>query len=372
MTLLAAQVREAHVALRTAPAIAAVCDDQVAPRVAPWSAELPPCDHPAHDLRWLAALSQGLGHRPIVLEARENGRLVGLLPLALVRSSWFGRFLVSLPYVNSAGSIFGPSQSESSIQHAQLETALIDRAIQLAGELNVRYLELRGEREISHPALAEKNTSKVHMRLAMPTTADALMAGFKSKLRSQLRGALKHQFDVRWGGRDLLGDFYSVFSRNMRDLGTPVYPRGFFAAILQAFGSDAELCVLRLAGQAVAAALLVHGQSVTEVPSASTLRSANSSGANMAMYWHLLVRAIERGQATFDFGRSTEGSGTYKFKEQWGARPSPAVWQYHVRRGSSRAMRPDNGKYGLAIRVWKRLPLWLANAAGPAIVRGIP
>ena len=92
----------------------------------------------------------------------------------------------------------------------------------------------------------------------------------------------------------------------------------------------------------------------------------------MAMYWHLLVRAIERGQATFDFGRSTEGSGTYKFKEQWGAAPSPAVWQYHVRRGSARAMRPDNGKFGLAIRIWQRLPLWLANAAGPAIVCGIP
>jgi FemAB-related protein (PEP-CTERM system-associated) len=292
--------------------------------------------------------------------------------LALVTSPWFGRFLVSLPYVNSAGPILSALAAESASDLPTIEAALVDRAVALADELNVRYLELRGERELPHPALAETNSSKVHMRLALPDTADALMAGFKSKLRSQLRGALKHAFEVRWGGQELVGDFYAVFSRNMRDLGTPVYPRAFFTAILDSFSSDAELCVLRLAGQPVAGALLVHGRSVTEVPSASTLRSANFSGANMAMYWHLLVRAIERGQSTFDFGRSTAGSGTYKFKEQWGAQPSPAIWQYHVRKGSARAMRPDNGKYGLAIRVWKRLPLWLASAIGPAIVRGIP
>jgi FemAB-related protein (PEP-CTERM system-associated) len=335
-----------------------------------WQAALGSCRHPAHDLRWLAALQQGLGHSTIVVEARLGDQVVGLLPLALVRSPFFGRFLVSLPYVNSAGPIVLPAAADA----PRIESALVDRTVALADELNVRYLELRNEREISHPALTEQNTSKVHMRLALPATADALLASFKSKLRSQLKGALKHDFEVRWGGRNLLADFYAVFSRNMRDLGTPVYPCGFFAAILAEFGDDAELCVLRHGGQAAAAAaaLLVHGRSVTEVPSASALRNMNFTGVNMAMYWHLLTRAIERGQATFDFGRSTEGSGTYKFKEQWGARPAPAVWQYHVRKGSARAMRPDNGKFGLAIRVWQKLPLWLANAAGPTIVRGIP
>ena len=332
-------------------------------RIGPWQSELGPAGHPAHDLRWLTALSRGLGHAPIVVEARAANRLTGLLPLALVQSPWFGRFLVSLPYVNSAGILPVGSAAEKT---------LVDRAVGLADELNVRYLELRGEREIVHPSLAETSTAKVHMRLALPATTDALMAGFKSKLRSQIKGALKHDFQIAWGGRELVGDFYRVFAHNMRDLGTPVYPRGFFAAILEAFPVHAELCVVRLAGQPVAAALLVHGQSITEVPSASSLRSLNSSGANMVLYWHLLVRAIERGQATFDFGRSSEGSGTYKFKQQWGAQPSPAIWQYYVRRGSSRAMRPDNGNFSLAIRLWQKLPLWLANAAGPSIVRGIP
>jgi serine/alanine adding enzyme len=74
----------------------------------------------------------------------------------------------------------------------------------------------------------------------------------------------------------------------------------------------------------------------------------------------------------FDFGRSSEGSGTYRFKSQWGARPAPAVWQFYVRRGDVADMRPENCKYRRAIRLWQHLPLPLANLLGPPIVRGIP
>ena len=38
------------------------------------------------------------------------------------------------------------------------------------------------------------------------------------------------------------------------------------------------------------------------------------------MYWHLLERAVGRGQATFDFGRSRP-TATLPFKKQWGAEP---------------------------------------------------
>src|SRR5262245_19877355 len=126
-------------------------------RIAAWQAELGPAEHPAHDLRWLPCLSRGLSHDPLVIESRRDERLAGVLPLALVATGLFGRFLVSLPYVNSAGLLTDESEASR---------LLIDRAIELAGELNVRYLELRNECEIEHPALTAKNTSKVHMRLA--------------------------------------------------------------------------------------------------------------------------------------------------------------------------------------------------------------
>jgi hypothetical protein len=94
--------------------------------------------------------------------------------------------------------------------------------------------------------------------------------------------------------------------------------------------------------------------------------------ANMLMYRHLLERSVQRGSHLFDFGRSSEGSGTYKFKAQWGATPHPATWQYYVRRGDPSEMRPDaEGKKRL-VQLWQRLPVWFTKLIGPPIVRGIP
>ncbi|MCG8648364.1 MAG: GNAT family N-acetyltransferase, partial [Pirellulales bacterium] len=195
---------------------------------------------------------------------------------------------------------------------------------------------------------------------------------FKSKLRSQIKKSGEYGLEVEFGGAENLGDFYTVFARNMRDLGTPVFSRKLFANILKQFGNDAEICVVRKDRRAVAGGLLVHLGSVTEVPSASCLREFNRTNANMLMYQHLLQRAIERGSQTFDFGRSSAGSGTYKFKAQWGAQPQPAVWQYYVRKGSPEDMRPDaEGKQRL-VKIWQRLPVSLTRLIGPPIVRGIP
>ena len=158
----------------------------------------------------------------------------------------------------------------------------------------------------------------------------------------------------------------------MRDLGSPVYGRRLFAAILAAFPRDAELCVVRAGDRPAAAALLLHGPGVTEVPTASSLREFNPTCANMLMYRHLLDRAVGRGQAVFDFGRSTVDGATFRFKKQWGAEPHPAAWQYHARQGNILEMRPENPRYQRAIRVWQRLPVGVTRRLGPAIVRGIP
>lgn len=320
-------------------------------------------DVAADGLCWLNVLRDGLQHEPYLIEASTDGRVAGVLPLALVKGPFFGRFLVSLPYVNSSGVV---------AREEAVSTQVLDAAVALADRLDVRYLELRQERKIVHPALTHKNESKVLMRLKLPDSVDELWNRFKSKLRSQIRSGEKHDFTIDWGGLDCLDAFYHVFSRNMRDLGTPAYSRRFFQAILTRFAGRAELCVVRLNGEPVASALVTHGDRISEVLSASSLRAFNSTNANMVMYWHLLRRAVERGQQVFDFGRSTVDSNTYRFKKQWGAEPSPSIWQYYLRRGSIGDMRPDNAKFGLAIRAWRQLPVWFTRLIGPTIVRGIP
>ena len=317
----------------------------------------------SHDMHWLTSLQRGSGHTAYLLEARDAGAVVGLLPLLFVKGPIFGKFLVSLPYVNTGG-IWADSLPAA--------TALVDRACGLADELEVKYLELRHEKPIEHPRFNFQRTDKVHMRLALPATDEELETSFKSKLRSQIRKSGEHGLEVSFDGLSVLDDFYVVFAHNMRDLGTPVFSKQLFRSIMAEFGGDAEFCVVRHEGQAIAGGLLVHRGGVTEVPSASCLRAFNRTNANMLMYRHLLQRAIQRGSHTFDFGRSSEGSGTYKFKAQWGARPFPACWQYYVRTGDPNEMRPDAGGNQRLIRIWQRLPVWLTKCIGPPIVRGIP
>ncbi len=312
---------------------------------------------------WLFVLQQAMDHVPYAIEAHRGDRTVGVVFLAYVHSWLFGRYLVSLPYLNSGGILAADSATEAS---------LASRAVALADELGVQYLELRHEWPQDFPAFGHRREDKVHMRLELPTTGAALWEQIPAKVRNQVRKGQKHGFQVQWGGVELVDEFYSVFSRNMRDLGTPTYSRALFAEALKWFPDGAELCVLRDGRRPVAGALLLHGHGVAEVPSASSLREYNSSCANMLLYWHLLERSAERRQELFDFGRSSEGSSTYRFKKQWGATPAPACWQYYVRSGSAGQLRPDNPKYKKMVAIWQHLPLALTRLLGPRIVRGIP
>lgn len=323
------------------------------------AADVPLSKHP----RWLDVLQRGLDHEVYAIEAVSGGCTVGFLPLAHVSSMLFGRFLVSLPYLNTNGVVAAS---------AEVQAGLVTRAATLADELNVRYLELRHEAPVAHPALTATLTSKVHMRLPLAATEEKLWKGFDTKVRNQIRKGEKGAFAVAWGGAELLDAFHDVLSENMRDLGSPVYGKGLFAAVLETFPGDAEICLVRDGAKPIAAALLLHGWGVTEVPTASSLRAYNPSNVNMLMYHHLLRRAVGRGQRVFDFGRSTTEGSTFKFKKQWGAEPHLAAWQYCVLQGQVGEMRPDSPRYRRAIQLWQRLPVSLTRRIGPMIVRGIP
>ncbi len=317
----------------------------------------------SQDPGMLSVLDRGLHHEPYALVAHRETDIEGCLLLALVKSSIFGSFLVSLPYVNTGGIVCAEEG---------IGSRLIDAAVGLANQLRVRYLELRHEKEVQHLALNLTSSAKVHMRLALPDTSAKLWDSLHSKVRNQIRKAQKIKLSTCWGGEDLLPEFYDVFSRNMRDLGTPVYGKSLFRSLLKQFGDRTEVCVVRQERRPVASALCLHGLGVSEVPSASSLREYNHTNANMLLYWNLLQRAIELGQATFDFGRSSRDSNTYRFKKQWGAVEVPAAWQYYVRKGNISEMRPDSPRYQVLIRCWQQMPVALTRIVGPMIVRGIP
>ena len=312
---------------------------------------------------WRRVVERAFGHRTFYLMAREDqGQIRGVLPLVFVSSRLVGRFLVSMPFVNYGGLL---------AESFDAQRALLKAAVGLASELRASHIELRHQHLLQLDWTSKQH--KVSMRLDLPREPATLMKRFPSKLRSQIRRAEKEQLTVRIEGIEILDDFYRVFSRNMRDLGTPVYGRRFFETILEVFPKDARICVVYLGRQPVAAGFLYGFQNTLEIPWASADRRYNRLSPNMLLYSSALEYACREGFELFDFGRSTPGSGPYRFKEQWGARPVPLYWYHWSRDGRPVPdVSPANAKYDRAIQVWKRLPLSLTRLIGPSIVRNIP
>jgi FemAB-related protein (PEP-CTERM system-associated) len=315
-----------------------------------------------HRREWLGVIETAFGHSTRYLVADDGARVVGVLPLVFFRSALFGRFAVSMPFLNYGGVLADTPQAER---------ALLTAAIAETQRAGGSYLELRHVRQ--HFTDLPPKRHKVAMELRLEETPDAQWQALDRKLRNQVRKAEKSSLTTMVGGAELLDDFYQVFARNMRDLGTPVYGRDFFQAVLAAFPDHARVLVVRRHEVPVAASLVHWYQRRIEVPWASSLREFNSLCANVLLYWEMLRFSIERGFETFDFGRSTPGEGTYQFKKQWGAQPRELVWEYWLADGESLPqLNTKNPKFELAIRAWQRLPVPVATALGPHLVRHIP
>lgn len=313
-----------------------------------------------HAWRWSEFAGRVFNFEVVRLSRRApDGTLRGVLPLVLQKSAVFGRRLVSLPFFNYGGPL-GLTPED--------ERALIDRAAAEARARRAVALEIRDSvPRDGWPSRQDKAT----VELALPESLEALGKALGSKLRSQVRRSDRESPEVALGGAELLGEFYPVFAATMRDLGTPVYPRRFFAGLLAELGEDCTVVVVRLRGAPAAAALLTHFRDRTEIPWAASLHELRATSVNMRLYWECLAQAIARGSRVFDFGRSTVDAGTYRFKVQWGGVPRPLYWIYPLETTAAPAA-ARKGLIGRAQAGWSRLPLSVANALGPMISPGLP
>lgn len=310
-------------------------------------------------IAWRNAIEKAYGHRPFYLAAYNGPQVVGILPLVRIRHPLIRKRLVSLPFCDYGG-ILADNNS--------VAEALLMRAIGLSHEMGA-VVEIRNP--VSCLAI-EKNTGfvqvtdKCRLILDLPGNAALLWSGFKSKLRSQVKKASRDGLVARLGREPLLNDFYRVFSRNMRDLGSPVHSGKWIKSIVSAFGRNVRVGVVYKDALPVGAGIiLTHGNFVT-IPWASTRKEYNRFSPNMLLYWTFLEYAADRGYRFFDFGRSTPGEGTYAFKKQWGARPFPLYWYRYG--GNGVFMNTAGGidfLHSAAEKIWQRLPLDIANGLGP-------
>jgi FemAB-related protein (PEP-CTERM system-associated) len=324
--------------------------------------EAHPAGTPFHLMAWQRMIESSFGHEAKHLVARraETGELIGLLPLFCVRSRIFGQLLVSTPQAAYGGAL----TNSPAAAHA-----LLDHARQLALETRVRFLELRHFRNaVNDPTLASKDLY-VTFRQELFENPEENNLAIPRKTRAEIREGIRKELEFRVNEIETK-QFYQVYSRSVRDLGTPVFSLSLFANGLREFGSNCKLFSVHWKGKLVAAVWTLFYKDEVLPYYGGSLRQYNHLAVNNYMYWMLMKYGCENGYRVFDFGRSKKGTGAFNFKKRWGMTMSDLPYQYLlVRTKSMPDTSPLNPKYSVGIRLWQRLPLWMANTIGPVISR---
>jgi len=313
-----------------------------------------------HRAEWKTVFEDSLGHRGHYLFAETGERISGILPLVHIRSRLFGNLLASSPFLTYGGVVADDEPADAALENA---------ARALAQRLGVHYVEYRN-RDVQRPGL-ETKTGYVTFRKNLAATPDECMQMIPRKQRAMVRKGIKHGLQARI--EDHIDHFYPVFSESYRNLGTPVLARKYFQAIRREFGKDCEVMTIFKDDRAVASVMSYYFRDEVIPYYGGSLLAARGLMANDFMYWELMRRSCEAGIRVFDYGRSREGTGSYRFKKHWGFAPEPLHYQYDlVGQGEMPDLSPGNPKYRLAISIWKRLPTGLTRWLGPMVAKNLP
>ncbi|MDG5751142.1 FemAB family PEP-CTERM system-associated protein [Qipengyuania sp. XHP0211] len=311
---------------------------------------------------WLSAIAEGTSNQAHGIVVERGTTLSGWLPLTLVHSPLFGRALVSSGFGVGGGMLVSRERDVDLLAQA---------ATELAQRLCVPSIELRH-------AVAPRDWDTIagkHANFARDLAEDdeAQLLAIPRKARAEVRKGLANDLTITVGSSEQdRAAHYAVYAESVHNLGTPVFPRSLFDAVLDRFGADADILTVSHGGRPTASVLsLYHNGTVMPFWGGGTF-AARGLRANERMYYELMLHARRKGCARFDFGRSKTGSGPFSFKKNWGFEPEPLVYRSWSAPGSeARNIDPTDAGYSAKIELWKRLPLTLANRIGPAIARGL-
>lgn len=319
---------------------------------------------PFHRPAWLLAVQDGTANPALLLAAvGHSGGISGLLPLHHVRSRLFGQALVSTAFAVDGGILADNDRAAA---------ALVRAAEDLARDRGGLSLELRGG---PVPGGAWEQRADQHVGFVRPIAADddAELRAIPRKHRAELRKALANPalaIDIG-RSRQHLRDHYRVYATSVRNLGTPVFPARLFRAVLDRFGEDADILIVRDGDRPVSAVLTLYHCGRVMPYWGGGLTDARRLRSNELMYYRLMSHGRARGMTMFDFGRSKVGSGQAAWKKSFGFAPHPLVYHEWAPDGARRDVNPHSEKYQRRIALWKRLPLPVANLVGPLIARGL-
>ena len=221
---------------------------------------------------WQEAVKKAYRFQPLYLMAQSKNQVKGVLPLIYFNIP-FKRELISLPYCDAGGPLTDDPDTE---------IILLRQALKIAPSSEMIIRSTRPFANLSPEKTLSKQ--KVRMILSLPKSSDNLLTSFKAKVRSQVNKAYKNELRSTLGSLNLINDFYSVFSENMRDLGSPVHSIKWIHAVLKCYGNRAHVVVVYMpSGEPAAAGIILCHPNVVSIPWASSLRRFNKFNPNMML-----------------------------------------------------------------------------------------
>jgi FemAB-related protein (PEP-CTERM system-associated) len=316
---------------------------------------------PFHLLAWKRAVQVAFGHRPHYLMATRGGGVEGVLPLFEVRGLLGGRALISVPYA-----VYGGICADA----PAAREALLAAATERARRLGAKYVELRHRagQEMALP------TKFLYVSFSRPISGseEENLEAIPRKQRRMTRQGAKHGLRAEIGMQHL-DAFYDIYAASVHNLGSPVFPRRLFHALVAEFGKECELLTVWRNDAMLSGVLTLLYEDQALPYYGGALREALPLAVNDFMYWELMCHVARAGFRVFDFGRSREGTGPYNFKRHWGFDPQPLPYQYVLLDGVSMPnMSPSNPKMRFAVQSWRRLPLPITRRLGPFLTRFLP
>lgn len=314
-----------------------------------------------HRPEWLEAVERSTGHRAHVLLAEREGSIGAVLPLHEVHSPLFGRALVSAGF-GVGGGVVG-----------ERDGALFRAAQELAVRLNCPSVELRGGAMPEAGNWHVKTDSHAGFVMPLAQSDEAQLLAVPRKQRAEVRRGLGHGMEVRTGrSAEDRTMHYAVYAESVRNLGTPVFPRRLFDAVMDGFGGDADILTVLHEGRPLASVLSLYHRGAVMPYWGGGVFAARTLRANDVMYLALMNHARRRGCDRFDFGRSKIDTGAYHFKRNWGFEPQPLAYAHWTADGQApRDINPLSPRYKARIALWQKLPLGMANRLGPLVSRGL-
>ena len=327
-----------------------------------WDAYVAACPEATffHKAGWKTVIEKSFGQRTHFLYAEAQGRIRGLLPLAHYKSRMFGNGLISNGCCMGGGPV-----ADDGLVHAALDR----QALTLMKRLGASFLEYR------RPARRHADWAfRDDLYATFENTIEPDEAENLKQIPRKQRAVLRKAFNLGLTAEidTDIDRFYPLYATTVHRLGTPVFSKTYFRALLAEFGADCDILTVSQEGRPLSSVLSFYFRDRVMPYYAGAGPGARQAGANDFMYWRLMRRAVEHGYGVFDFGRSKIGSGPYDFKKNWGFEPTPVVHEFRIADGAPLPdLNPRNPKFQLFIAAWKRLPLGLANWMGPHIVRNI-